>query len=134
MVGSLFSKTYESAGEKYIKKFNNNNDVYLKIHKSTINDYIDDNEKIYTLYRGQASKHFQNDYYGGMKKGTVAEGINFYSLCTGSTQDVIDDINGGLRSGLTYGGARSIKELQRKAEFVEVSSNYMCESKPRENQ
>lgn len=140
MVGSLFSKTYESAGEKYIKKIinqndnSNNNDEYLKIHKSTINDYVNDNKKIYTLYRGQASKHFQNDYYGGMKKGTVAEGINFYSLCTGSTQDVIDDINGGLRSGLTYGGARSIKELQRKAEFVEVSSNYMCESKPRENQ
>lgn len=35
---------------------------------------------------------------------------------------------GGLRSGLTYGGARNIKELQRKAEFVEVSRNYIQES------
>ena len=138
MVGSLFSKTYESAGEKYIKKLinllDNNNDEYLKIHKSTINDYVIENKEIYTLYRGQASKHFQNDYYGGMKKGTVPEGTNFYSLCSGSTQELIDEINGGLRSGLTYGGARSIKELQRKAEFVNVSSNYMCESKPREKQ
>ena len=108
--------------------------IYLKIHKSTINDYVIENKEIYTLYRGQASKHFQNDYYGGMKKGTVPEGTNFYSLCSGSTQELIDEINGGLRSGLTYGGARSIKELQRKAEFVNVSSNYMCESKPREKQ
>jgi IMP dehydrogenase len=38
---------------------------------------------------------------------------------------------GGLRSGLTYGGARSIKELQRKAEFVEVTATYLQESKPR---
>jgi len=38
---------------------------------------------------------------------------------------------GGLRSGLTYGGARNIKELQRKAEFVEVSGSYMTESRPR---
>lgn len=130
MVGSLFSKTFESAGEKYVK----DGEEYLKIHYSTIPDYIQEGKDIYTLYRGQASKHFQNDYYGGMKKGTVAEGINFYSLCSGGTQDVIDDISGGLRSGLTYGGARSIKELQRKAEFVEVSSNYMFESRPREKQ
>jgi IMP dehydrogenase len=44
---------------------------------------------------------------------------------------MIAEILGGLRSGLTYGGAKNIKELQRKAEFVEVSSNYMQESKPR---
>ena len=45
----------------------------------------------------------------------------------------IDGILGGLRSGLTYGGARSIKELQRKAEFVEVGPGYGFESAPRPN-
>lgn len=126
MIGGLFGKTYESAGEKYIKT-----DEYIKIGRNSINRHVQDNKDIYTLYRGQASKHFQNDYYGGMKKGTVPEGINFYGLCNGSTQELLDNIFGGLRSGLTYGGARSIKELQRKAEFVEVSGTYMSESKPR---
>jgi len=28
---------------------------------------------------------------------------------------------GGLRSGLSYGGARTISELQRNAEFVQIT-------------
>ena len=37
---------------------------------------------------------------------------------------------GGLRSGMTYAGARNVKELQRKAEFVAVGSAYIAESHP----
>jgi IMP dehydrogenase len=84
-------------------------------------------------YRGQASKDFQEDFKGGMKKGTVPEGESFWAPVTGTVQDVVDDLLGGLRSAMTYGGARSIKELQNKAEFVEVTSNYLSESKPRTN-
>jgi hypothetical protein len=29
---------------------------------------------------------------------------------------------------MTYGGARDIKELQRKAEFIEVTENYINKS------
>ena len=82
-------------------------------------------------FRGQASEDFQNDYYGGLKSKTVAEGIDFWGPVSGSAAELITMLLGGLRSGLTYGGARSIKELQRKAEFVEVTGNYMPESKPR---
>jgi IMP dehydrogenase len=82
-------------------------------------------------YRGQASADFQNDFYGGLKEKTVAEGIDFWGDVTGTAKELIDELLGGLRSGLTYGGARSIKELQRKAEFVAVTSNYMPESRPR---
>lgn len=82
-------------------------------------------------YRGQASEDFQNEFYGGLKEKTVAEGIDFWAPVSGTTQELIDSLLGGLRSGMTYGGARSIKELQRKAEFVSVSQNYMHESRPR---
>jgi IMP dehydrogenase len=130
MIGNLFSKCYESAGEKYIK-----DEVYgynpVKITNCILEEYSD---KIYTNYRGQASKHFQEDYYGKMKEGTVAEGINFYTKCTGSAKDLINNLSGGLKSGLTYGGARNIKELQRKAEFVSVTHNYINESFPRISQ
>ena len=37
---------------------------------------------------------------------------------------------GGVRSRMTYGGASSIKELQRKAEFVEAGQAYIAESVP----
>jgi IMP dehydrogenase len=113
MMGSIFSKTLESAAEKIVK-----------VDK--------DGKKItFAKYRGQASKEFQVDYYGGLKKGTVEEGVEFMAKCTGSAQTVIDEFLGGLRSALTYGGAKSIKELQRKAEFVRVTPNFLTESFPR---
>ena len=155
MIGSLFSKTFESAGDKFIlnKKYNEsvnaaiNADInaddnkYLKIHKSSIKDYIhkpnNSNssmvcvEPIYTMYRGQASENFQSDYYGFVKKGTVPEGICFYSLCSGTTQMLIDELTGGLRSALTYSGSFNIKEFQKNAVFVEVTNTYIDESNPR---
>ena len=155
MIGSLFSKTFESAGDKFIlnKKYNESVNVdintadntadnkYLKIHKSSIKDYIhkpnNSNssmvcvEPIYTMYRGQASENFQSDYYGFVKKGTVPEGICFYSLCSGTTQMLIDELTGGLRSALTYSGSFNIKEFQKNAVFVEVTNTYIDESNPR---
>ena len=66
-------------------------------------------------YRGQASEDFQNEFYGGLKDKTVAEGIDTWGEVSGSAVELINSLLGGIRSGMTYGGARSIKELQRKA-------------------
>ena len=109
MVGKLFALTKESAAKK---------------RKAKSKGYE-------AKYRGQASQDFQNDYYGGLKEKTVAEGVDLWGKVSGPASDLIDQLLGGLRSGLTYGGARSIKELQRKAEFVQVTHAYMPESFPR---
>ena len=138
MIGGLFSKTYESAGKKYItydnirrQVFNGNPKVDLerdgKQYLYSLGDSLPFDHEIYTHYRGQASRDFQEEYYGSLKEGTCPEGVDFYSKCTGPAQSVIDDLLSGLRSGLTYGGAKSIKELQRKAEFVEVSNAYISD-------
>ncbi len=111
MIGKLFALTEESAAPK------------RKSEKSKSGKEA--------KFRGQASEDFQIDYYGGLKDKTVAEGIDFWAPVSGSATQLIRDLMGGLRSGLTYGGARNIKELQRKAEFVEVSTAYMHESAPR---
>jgi len=108
MLGKLFALTEESAAEKKT-----------------------DFEGRFAKYRGQASEDFQTEFYGGLKEKTVAEGTDFWAPVSGSAQELIDDLLGGLRSAMTYGGARSIKELHRKAEFVEVTSTYEAESKPR---
>lgn len=108
MVGKLFSMTLESAAPK--RKSENGWEA---------------------KFRGQASVDFQTDFYGGLKEKTVAEGIDFWGPVTGSAKELMDNLLGGLRSGLTYGGARNIKELQRKAEFVLVTANYLGESRPR---
>ncbi len=110
MLGKLFALTEESAAPKRTAA---------------------DGTTREACYRGQASAEFQQDFYGGLKKDTVAEGVAMWAPVSGSAQTLIDSILGGLRSGLTYGGARSIKELQRKAEFVEVGPGYGIESAPR---
>ncbi len=111
MIGKLFALTNESSAPKRASE-----------------------KKLGTMeakFRGQASEDFQNDFYGGLKEKTVAEGIDFWAPVSGPALQLINQLLGGLRSGLTYGGARNIKELQRKAEFVAVTSTYITESKPR---
>jgi len=132
MVGKLFALTQESAAEKkQTTKWVPHQE--LPDGTLTVGDYslgfpVEEN---LAKYRGQASTDFQNEFYGGLKEKTVAEGTDFWAPVTGTAQQLIDEILGGLRSGLTYGGARNIKELQRKAEFMQVTSNYGEESNPR---
>lgn len=111
MIGKLLAQTFESAAPK------RKNDRYPSGSEAK--------------FRGQASADFQNEFYGGLKAKTVAEGIDFWGPVSGGAEDLICSLLGGIRSGMTYGGARSIKELQRKAEFVQVSPSYIQESKPR---
>lgn len=108
MLGKLFALTKESAAPK------------RKV-----------GDKIEAKFRGQASEDFQNDFYGKVKDKTVAEGTHFWGVVEKSAKELIAELLGGLRSGLTYGGAKNIKELQRKAEFVRVMQSYLLESLPR---
>jgi IMP dehydrogenase len=75
-------------------------------------------------FRGQASEEFQKDYYGSVKAGTVPEGKVVEHTNLRDANEVIDELLGGLRSGMTYCGARTIEELQRKAEFEKITANY----------
>lgn len=111
MVGKLFSQTLESAAPK------RKTDKYPSGYEAK--------------FRGQASADFQNEFYGGLKAKTVAEGIDFWGPVSGSAKELLNNFLGGIRSGMTYGGARNLKELQRKAEFVQVSLSYLHESQPR---
>ncbi len=115
MMGKLFALTNESAAEK-VKDARQGLKFGVGIGP------------LMAKYRGQSSEDFQNEYYGGLKEKTVAEGSDFWAPVTGSAQSVIDQLLGGVRSGMTYAGARDIKELQRKAEFVRVTDNYLEES------
>ena len=74
-----------------------------------------------TTYRGMASAGAQEDYFGSVADWKTAEGITINVAHRGSVDDAIKDVVGGLRSGLTYAGARNIIELRRKAVFIEVT-------------
>jgi IMP dehydrogenase len=72
-------------------------------------------------FRGMASQEAQNSFIGGVPDWRTAEGVSTHVDYRDDEEEIIADIIGGLRSGLTYGGARSIPELQRKLEYLIVS-------------
>jgi IMP dehydrogenase len=81
-------------------------------------------------FRGMASQEAQNSYIGGVPDWRTAEGVSTYVDYREDEDEIVADIIGGLRSGLTYGGARSVPELQRKLEYMIVSPAGRQESLP----
>ena len=79
----------------------------------------------YKEYRGMASKEAQRDWRG---KSSTPEGVAAVVPYKGSVKDILKDIDGGIRSGLSYTGARNIKELQSRAHFILQSSAAQLES------
>jgi len=73
----------------------------------------------FKTYRGMASKDAQIDWRG---KTSSLEGISTVVPCRGPVADVLQDLGRGIRSGLSYSGARTIPELQERARFVIQSS------------
>jgi IMP dehydrogenase len=88
--------------------------------------YTDDG-KTWKNYRGAASMEIQRDKRGGLKPGTVAEGVSQLIECKGSLDKIINEFLGGLRSGMSYAGARNISEL-RTIEMIEMSQSGLLES------
>jgi IMP dehydrogenase len=60
----------------------------------------------------------------------VPEGVEAVVPYRGNVSEILTQLVGGLRSGLSYGGAHNIHELQEKAEFIEISAAGARESNP----
>ncbi len=81
-------------------------------------------------YRGMASREAQEEFLGGMPEWKTAEGVSTEVPYRESEEAIVADIIGGLRSGLTYGGSATVRELQRKLNFVSVTTAGRIESLP----
>ncbi len=103
MIGSLLAGTEETPGEVY----QNNKG------------------KKYKVYRGMASADAQTSWRG---KTSTPEGISTTVPFRGSANDVLKDLAGGIRSGFSYTGARSLRELQSKATFIKQTTAGQSES------
>jgi IMP dehydrogenase len=80
-------------------------------------------------YRGMASKAAQVSWRGGVPEGMAAEGESTMVNLKGHVKDVILEITGGIRSGMSYINATSVGEMRDKASFMEMSSNGIAESR-----
>ncbi len=112
MIGSLFAGTDEAPGEVF-----------------------EDHGKKYKSYRGMGSLGAMNqgskDRYGQEKVvggKLVPEGVEARVAYKGSVAPIVDQLIGGLRSGMGYSGAKNILELHKKAKFVRITNAGLRES------
>jgi len=80
----------------------------------------------YKAYRGMASAQAQRDWRG---KSSTPEGVATTIPFRGDVLDLIKDIDGGIRSGLSYTGARNLEQLRATSEFVVQSQAGQHESR-----
>lgn len=81
-------------------------------------------------YRGMASQEAQEAFLGAMHEWKTAEGVNVHVPYRNDEDKIIADLVGGLRSGLTYGGARTVRDLQRKLNYMIITPAGRAESLP----
>ncbi len=114
MAGSLFAGVDESPGETILydgRKF--------KVYRGM--------GSLGAMNKGSKDRYFQ-DVEDDVKK-LVPEGIEGRIPYKGSLAEVVNQYLGGLRAGMGYCGAPTIRDLQ-KAEFVRITGAGMSESHP----
>ena len=105
MLGSLLAGTKESPG-KIVEKGNGS---------------------LYKRYRGSASLETKSAHKQSTKH---VEGESTMIPFKGSVEYIIDKLNDGLKSALSYSGSKDIKEFHWKSEVMEITPSGMVESKP----
>ena len=60
----------------------------------------------------------------------VAEGVEAMVPYKGTITDILKQLTGGLRSGLSYCGAHTIPQMQENAEFIKMSRAGLQKASP----
>jgi IMP dehydrogenase len=105
MLGSLLAGTTESPGEI----ITNGNGEQLK------------------KYRGSASLETKQTHNQQLKN---VEGVSTMIKYKGDVKTIINDLNDGVKSALSYSGCKTINEFNINANYTEITTAGMVESKP----
>ena len=106
MIGSIFAGTDESPGE-----------------------YILEDGAGYKLYRGMASRDAAPATGDNVYR--APEGKSGKVAYRGRAKNVLDDLMAGLRSSMSYLGAKNLRDFQKNANFIHVTSSSLRESNTR---
>jgi GMP reductase len=90
-------------------------------HNESGGELIEDNGKKYKVFYGMSSTTAMNTYSGGVAKYRSSEGKTVKIEHRGPVEKTILDIQGGIRSCMTYLGAKKIKDIPKCASFVRVN-------------
>jgi len=117
MIGSLFGGTDESPGKTLVK-----NGKKFKMYRGMASFYASLGRK----YREEGPQVVDSDDLNDY----VPEGVEAMVPYKGSVVEIVRQLAGGLRSGLSYCGAKTIPEMQKNAEFIKMTSAGFIESQP----
>ena len=89
----------------------------------------------YKVYRGMGSlaameNGSKDRYFQQNAKKLVPEGVEGRVAYKGSVEDIIFQLIGGIRAGMGYCGAPTIKDLTETSSFVKISAASLKESHP----
>jgi IMP dehydrogenase len=118
MIGSLFAGTDESPGELILYQGRS-----FKEYRGM--------GSLGAMRRGSRDRYFQDEFELAGGEGTeklVPEGIEGRVPHKGSMAAMIHQLMGGLRAGMGYCGAATIRDLQTEARMVRITAAGMRES------
>jgi IMP dehydrogenase len=112
MIGSLFAGTEESPGETILYQGRT-----FKSYRGM--------GSLGAMEAGSADRYAQE---GAERGKSVPEGIEGQVPYKGPLAGLVDQLVGGLRSGMGYCGAANLNELQEQAKFIRISQAGLRES------
>ena len=117
MLGGMLAGHKESGGELSKK--------LLRSDEFTLQDNgelaCEVREKLFKKFYGMSSDYAQEKFYGGMKEYRASEGKLVETPFRGDIDHTIQAILGGIRSAMTYIGAKRIKDMPKCATFYRVN-------------
>jgi IMP dehydrogenase len=113
MMGSIFAGTDETPGKKF--KFKGK---FYKTYRGM--------GSIGAMSAGSSNRYFQKNYKD--KSKFVPEGVEARVPYKGSVDEILYQLQGGLRSSMGYIGAKMIKEITKKAKFIKITKAGFYES------
>lgn len=113
MIGGLLAGTEEAPGE-------------VELYQGRAYKAYRGMGSLGAMAQGASDRYFQDAQAGAEK--LVPEGIEGRVPYKGSLQNVVQQLMGGLRSGMGYTGCANLAELRTKTEFVQVTAAGIRES------
>ncbi len=126
MIGSLFAGTEESPGPTVLRE-----GVRYKLTRGMASLAATVDRKV--RESGDTGPR-EDELIEEVIEDSVPEGVEGLIPYKGRVDEVVRQLVGGLRSGMSYSGARTLAELRRKAEFMRITTAGHEESGPHDIQ
>ena len=126
MIGSLFAGTEESPGPTVLRE-----GVRYKLTRGMASLAATVNRRV---RESRSAGRKEDELMEEVIEESVPEGVEGLIPYKGRVEEVVKQLVGGLRSGMSYSGAHTVLELRDRAEFLRITAAGYKESLPHDIQ